>query len=78
MDDDPANPYSYVRAHQPVFKGTGDEDELWCSEATANLVAMAAEGRGGEEWGFFDPAQENYGRWYYQMAEKRLRELVGC
>lgn len=71
------NPHLYVRAHQMVFKGTGDEDEGWCSEATADLEAMMMEGRGGEEWGFFDPDQENYGRWYYQMAEGRLRELIG-
>lgn len=75
-NEDPENPYPYVREHQDVFKKTGDEDERWCSEATINLRVMTEEGREGEEWGFLEPARENYGRWYYQMAEERFCELV--
>ncbi|TXH01064.1 MAG: hypothetical protein E6P95_02560 [Candidatus Moraniibacteriota bacterium] len=68
---------TFIGEHQDIFKRTGDEDELWCGEATEYLRSLAAEGRGGEAWGFLDPGQENYGHWYYQVAEERLRELVG-
>ncbi|TXG80640.1 MAG: hypothetical protein E6R14_08930 [Thermomicrobiales bacterium] len=62
----------FVAAHQKIFLRTGDEDESWCSEATDHLIERIADGRGDSEWGFLDPAEENYARWLYDLATARL------
>lgn len=66
----------YIAGHQEVFKKTGDEDDVWCGEATANLEALIEEGQGAKPWGFLDPDQENYATWYYERAEKEINALI--
>ncbi len=64
---------AFIRAHQDLFKVTGDEDEKFCRGTSAAIFREIERGKGDTHFGFACSQYENYATQFYVDVARLLQ-----